>query len=110
MTEWHRKVYHPKTGTDRFRKKSWLILLEKVIKRDGGKCKACGATSRLTAHHIISRKNGGKDAMKNLETLCVRCHNKIEIGEDVFVVDKFEEGQDWHEWVYGGFRKPTIAY
>ena len=34
----------------------------------------CGATERLSVHHIVPPRNGGSDDTTNLTTLCVRCH------------------------------------
>lgn len=56
-----------------------------VFKRDGGKCKVCGAfTVRLDAHHITDRNelpNGGY-VKENGITLCDQpggCHEKAEV-------------------------------
>jgi len=45
-----------------------------VIRRDGGKCKACGSTDRLVADHIVSRRNGGSHHPSNLQCLCDSCN------------------------------------
>lgn len=106
---WHKRVYKPKQIRKNFDAKYWRNLRNRVIKRDKRKCKLCGTNLNLTVHHIISRKEGGKDVMKNLETLCTVCHDKIEMGEDVSVIEKLEIGIDWHEWVYGGMRQPKYC-
>jgi hypothetical protein len=53
---------------------SWQELRERVIKRDGGRCTMCAASSRLTVDHIQELSLGGNNAMSNLRTLCATCH------------------------------------
>ena len=49
-----------------------------VLKRDGFRCRICGATAqdgvRLEVDHIIPVSKGGKSIMENLQTLCERCN------------------------------------
>lgn len=55
-----------------------------VLDRDSHTCQHCkGKTkdSRLHAHHIVFRSNGGSDASENLITLCNTCHDRIHKGE-----------------------------
>ena len=81
-----------------------------IVKRDG-KCKICGATENLTAHHVTSLKELiEKYNLKTIddvrdcdelwdrslgECVCERCHRKVDsrpkIGK---VVDKFK-GDGW---------------
>lgn len=49
-----------------------------MLDRDGNRCVACGATWRLTPHHVKSRRSGGTDSINNLITLCGRCHSRYE--------------------------------
>ena len=85
----------------------WARIREKIFKRDKYTCRSCGTKENLTVHHIIPRAEGGKDVMKNLETLCIKCHDEIEIGNDpIIVIDDRPESTDWHAWVYGGARRP----
>ena len=48
--------------------------------RDNYKCKMCGDTSRLHAHHIIARKTlqSAEFIRANGVTLCKKCHNKTD--------------------------------
>lgn len=46
-----------------------------IIKRDGGKCVACKATTRLVVHHRDFGKTDHSD--ENLITLCQRCHIRL---------------------------------
>lgn len=49
-----------------------------VLKRDGFRCRVCGATvsdgAKLEVDHIIPVSKGGKSTMDNLQTLCERCN------------------------------------
>lgn len=60
------------------RKKMSASLRYDVLKRDGFKCKICGATAddgaKLHVDHIIPISKGGKTEMDNLQTLCERCN------------------------------------
>lgn len=52
-----------------------------TLMRDGFKCTECGKSKvRLEAHHIVWKRRGGKDALDNLKTLCVRCHKAVHDG------------------------------
>ncbi|MDM8551911.1 RNA-guided endonuclease IscB [Desulfobacterales bacterium HSG2] len=53
-----------------------------TLMRDGYACRECGRRNcRLEAHHIIPRSGGGKDTIKNMITLCKRCHGKVHDGK-----------------------------
>ena len=39
-------------------------------------CEKCGATATV-AHHIIRRRDGGKDHPRNLMALCASCHSRL---------------------------------
>src|SRR5262245_36529033 len=55
-------------------------LREKVILRDGGRCRFCGIDCGLNVHHIVFRSKGGKTEEENLLTACLRCHGAIHAG------------------------------
>lgn len=61
---------------------AWRKLSQACISRDGYACQECGATreqgARLHAHHVVSRRIGGPDALENLITVCDRCHPRLE--------------------------------
>ncbi len=44
--------------------------------RDGHKCLKCGNDKSLTCDHVIPKSLGGKDWLKNLQTLCKKCNEK----------------------------------
>lgn len=53
-------------------------LRYEILKRDGFKCKLCGATrenDKLNIDHIIPISKGGKTIKQNLRTLCQRCNS-----------------------------------
>ena len=52
------------------------------LMRDGYACQHCGKRgTRLEAHHLIFRQNGGKDTLANLLTLCEGCHHRLHEGK-----------------------------
>ena len=52
----------------------WRELKEKIKAQRGAKCECCGRLNHLDLHHIISRKDKGKDVEENLQLLCRTCH------------------------------------
>jgi Holliday junction DNA helicase RuvB len=49
-------------------------LRERVIARDGRRCRACGLQRRLMVHHVHYRSRGGPTDAANLATVCTPCH------------------------------------
>jgi 5-methylcytosine-specific restriction enzyme A len=49
----------------------WKKLRRRVRARDGNACRVCGATERLSVHHVERR---GPETPEKLITLCSRCH------------------------------------
>lgn len=83
---------------------NWSTQRLKAIKRDGEVCICCGLTrsqhrdlynSDLEVNHIIPFRNflNHKEAnnLKNLETLCKKCHGKREARKNVQIVMDFYE-------------------
>ena len=66
-----------------------------TLMRDGYQCTQCEKkNTRLDAHHIIWKENGGKDTIENLITLCKGCHRKVHKGKlklDVEGVSGFKD-------------------
>jgi hypothetical protein len=46
--------------------------------RDGNRCRNCGANAKLSVHHIVKARNGGRDTLDNLVTLCASCHRRAD--------------------------------
>ena len=62
--------------------KGYYNVKAAVLNRDNHTCQICGAkNTQLQVHHIISKKDGGSNRMKNLVTLCKDCHDKIHNNE-----------------------------
>jgi 5-methylcytosine-specific restriction endonuclease McrA len=57
-------------------KAAWQQTRAAVRQRDGNACTVCGATERLSVHHIVPARQGGSDEMENLTTLC-RLHHGL---------------------------------
>lgn len=60
------------------RRKLSNALRYEILKRDGFKCKLCGATrkdDKLNIDHITPISKGGKTIKDNLRTLCQRCNS-----------------------------------
>lgn len=55
-----------------------------VLNRDNYTCQCCKGKhkdSKLEAHHIVFRSNGGSDEQDNLITLCHTCHKDLHDGK-----------------------------
>lgn len=50
--------------------------VNKILERDGAKCKLCGRQDTLTIDHIIPLSKGGSNNQKNLQILCEGCNKK----------------------------------
>jgi len=53
---------------------------EAVLKRDGYCCTECGSKKQLVVHHKDGNGRGSKrpnNSMRNLQTLCRRCHQRV---------------------------------
>ena len=64
---------------------AWLRTRRQVIARDGGICQACGRPVTMEAgdahiDHIIPKRDGGTDALDNLQLLHRSCHSKKTAG------------------------------
>ena len=57
-------------------KEVWKALRKIVWSRDGRKCVRCSKPQKLTECHIDHIQSGkrGTNKLKNLRTLCERCH------------------------------------
>lgn len=52
------------------------------LMRDGYTCQQCGKHhTRLEAHHLVFREQGGKESLTNLVALCETCHKKVHQGK-----------------------------
>lgn len=115
-----------------YQSRAWKRLRKACIKRDRFLCIRCHKHfpygTELTAHHVVSRGDGGGNYIENLVSLCTSCHDlvegegfktKFEIVHSVpksemepTVIREFlpaEEARDWREidWrirVYGGVK------
>lgn len=57
--------------------KDWKATRRQVITRDGSICCMCGeiVTEYHQIDHIIPKRDGGSDAIENLQLLCRPCHS-----------------------------------
>jgi 5-methylcytosine-specific restriction endonuclease McrA len=68
---------HRERVTLRLDTESYEELRNKVLRRDGWRCQACGAMSNLEVHHKQFRSHSGEDSEQNLITLCSNCHMSL---------------------------------
>jgi 5-methylcytosine-specific restriction endonuclease McrA len=55
--------------------RSWRVLRDRVLNRDGHCCQRCGqGEGKLHVDHIVPKRLGGSDLMENLQTLCQMCN------------------------------------
>ncbi len=59
----------------------WKRLRLDCLRRDGFACVKCGARANV-ADHIVSRRQGGKDDLANLRSLCAICDNRMKENAD----------------------------
>jgi 5-methylcytosine-specific restriction endonuclease McrA len=51
---------------------AWRALRKRCLERDGYRCFVPGCRNRASvADHIVSRRNGGQDALANLRSVCL---------------------------------------
>lgn len=56
----------------------WAEIREKIIFRDGGMCRICGAGKNLQVHHLRGRYRFHEEGHpEDLITLCDTCHQTI---------------------------------
>ena len=120
---WASKVYRPSQHMTKTESVEWKAISKVVKRRDKHTCQSCGLTVGLSVHHILPRDEGGVDMPDNLITLCDNCHNEVEdmgLRDKWQIVDlkrkrKYIKGKlvendkaiDWHQWVYGGSKRPN---
>lgn len=52
------------------------LKLGALMRRDGAKCRMCGATNDLTVDHILRVRHGGTNDINNLQILCRKCNEE----------------------------------
>lgn len=60
----------------RISSKAWNTLKEQILERDGHRCVQCLNKENLQVHHL-TYKRVGKEVLKDLVTLCKRCHDEV---------------------------------
>ena len=56
----------------------WRKIREKVIERDGGKCKRCKCKKTLQVHHLVyDNLFNEEEHLDDLVTICKKCHFKL---------------------------------
>lgn len=61
-----------------YRSREWRELRERRLRIDGGLCVVPGCGKRAThVDHIVSRRDGGRDTIANLRSLCAGHDNQI---------------------------------
>jgi len=68
---------HHKTPRLKLPLAGYQALRNRVLKRDGWRCQQCGTSTDLHIHHVKSRSSLGGDTMRNLITLCAKCHESF---------------------------------
>lgn len=49
---------------------------QRILDRDGGRCRYCGRSGAMTVDHVVPRSKGGSDADRNLVAACGGCNTK----------------------------------
>jgi 5-methylcytosine-specific restriction endonuclease McrA len=69
--------FHQKTPRLKLPLAEYLALRNQVLQRDGWRCQLCRASNDLHVHHVKSRSSLGDDTIRNLITLCAKCHESF---------------------------------
>jgi len=71
----------PKEADPYYLTPEWRELRRQTLERDGGVCivPGCGRAA-VVADHIVSRKEGGADALRNTRSLCRLHDNRFREG------------------------------
>jgi 5-methylcytosine-specific restriction endonuclease McrA len=83
---WHRRIVAP----------FWQLKRRIVYIRDRGYCGYCGdklSIAKFTVDHVVPRRHGGSNRLKNLRTCCTYC-NKIK--GDAHPVTQEMRDYMWH--------------
>jgi 5-methylcytosine-specific restriction endonuclease McrA len=80
----------PRAPKPRQAASGWGAQRTSTFSRDGHRCRKCGSSSDLEAHHIKERVYGGADVLDNLITLCSRCHDEWTYAEPPAEVASFD--------------------
>jgi 5-methylcytosine-specific restriction endonuclease McrA len=126
--DWHARVYKQNKPKNMDK---WKLIREAVLVRDNLTCYRCERTDNLTVHHLVPRAEGGGDSLRNLITLCSKCHDYAEVEQlrtriailaSSDLPNKEAEAREklkpkievriesfvrpeWHKYVYGGVRR-----
>ena len=57
--------------------KTSAALRERVLTRDGHRCRSCQSRFELMVHHIQPRSKLGRTQASNMITVCMRCHGLV---------------------------------
>ena len=77
---WPGRVYRPKSDQALFYDSAeWAEIRALVLLRDVAACRRCGTGENLSVHHVVPRDSGGSDEINNLVTLCLSCHDAVEL-------------------------------
>jgi len=71
---------------------------ERVLDRDDGQCRRCGADTALEIHHIRPVSHGGEDRPDNLAALCAACHERAHQtapGGGIVPAYPLDQFEDW---------------
>ncbi len=53
----------------------WWTCKQRVLQRDGGRCRWCGSSDSVEVHHLSYRHHGNEaNHLEDLVTLCRMCH------------------------------------
>lgn len=61
----------------KLRQNGWAKIRKEVLDKDNNVCVVCGNANNLEVHHIIPFKKAKVHDIKNLITLCTKCHDYI---------------------------------
>ena len=79
-----------------------------VWERDNHRCVFCGSTYAMPNAHIVSRAKSGLGVEKNIITLCLNCHEKMDHSSDR--ENSIEKAKAYITKKYGYFDEKEVTY
>lgn len=88
------------------------ISVKKIVwERDKHQCIVCGSSNAFPNAHYIARSHSGLGIEENVVTLCLRCHNAYDNGNDTEFKNYIQGRIESHlKSIYPNWNKDDLIY